>query len=105
VVGSLVDPESIANEHIRIHALEGRLFRTVLVEAADAGGLTCSIWRERDLYAEAAHSLRRSEPALRATVTALGRTVDGSWRAEQKAAAVAAWLVMASRGRAARATR
>jgi len=27
-------------------------------------------------------------------VTTLGRTVSGSWRAEEKAAAVAAWLVL-----------
>ena len=102
VVGSLADPEGIANEHIRIHALEGRLFRTVVIEAAVAGGLTCSIWRERDLYAVAAESLERPEPDLRGVVAAFGRTVDGAWRAEQKAAALAAWLVLASRGRAAR---
>jgi len=33
VVGSVLDPESIANPHIRAHALEGRLFRTVLEDA------------------------------------------------------------------------
>jgi hypothetical protein len=29
-------------------------------------------------------------------VTALGRTIEGSWRAEQKNAALAAWLALAS---------
>ncbi|PYL62875.1 MAG: hypothetical protein DMF25_11440, partial [Verrucomicrobia bacterium] len=33
VVGSVIDPDSIANPHIRAHALEGRLFRMTL-EAA-----------------------------------------------------------------------
>jgi hypothetical protein len=95
VVGSLVDPESIANDHIRIHALEGQLFRGVVEDAAGRNGLLCSIWRERDLYEVAAEVLKRPERALRESLTALGRGVEGSWRAEQKAAALAAWLVLA----------
>ncbi len=34
VVGSTVDPASIGNQHIRAHAQEGRLFRTVIEAAA-----------------------------------------------------------------------
>lgn len=97
VVGSLIDPKRIANDHIRIHALEGRLFRGVVQDAAARSGLPCSIWRERDLHALAAGILKRPEPALRDSLTALGREVDGPWRAEQKAAALAAWLVLAAR--------
>jgi hypothetical protein len=95
VVGSLIDPATIANEHIRIHALEGRLFRGVVKDAAARSKLTCSIWRERDVYAFAAGILNRPEPELRALVAALGRAVAGSWRAEHKAAALSAWLVLA----------
>src|SRR5438874_7040052 len=29
VVGSLIDPEKLGNSHVRIHALEGQLFRRV----------------------------------------------------------------------------
>ncbi len=50
VVGSLIDPERIANDHIRIHALEGRLFREVVAQAATRERVPCSIWRDRDLY-------------------------------------------------------
>jgi hypothetical protein len=32
-------------------------------------------------------------------MTALGRDIDGPWRAEQKAAMLAAWLVLAARQR------
>src|SRR5688572_29853782 len=32
VVGSLVDPQTIGNDHIRIHAMEGQLFREVLID-------------------------------------------------------------------------
>jgi hypothetical protein len=98
VVGSLIDPQGIANEHIRIHALEGRLFRGVVENAAAKSRLACSIWRERDLHALGAKVLEQSESELRAALTTLGRAVDGSWRAEQKAAALAAWLVLAGGG-------
>jgi hypothetical protein len=100
VVGSLIDPERIANDHIRIHALEGQLFRGVVPDAAVANTLPCSIWRERDLYAVAAERLGKSERQLRAAATALGRATAGPWRAEQKAATLAAWLVLAARNRA-----
>ena len=100
VVGSLIDPKGIANEHIRIHAFEGQLFRSVVEEAARDCGLPCSIWRERDLYGAAAADLRQPEQQIRSIVTALRSGVAGSWRTEQKAATVAAWLTLATGGRA-----
>jgi hypothetical protein len=94
VVGSLIDPERIANDHIRIHALEGRLFRSVVEDAAAVSRLRVEIWRERDLHAIAAAAFHQPEQALRGTLVGLGRTVPGPWRAEQKSAALAAWLVL-----------
>jgi hypothetical protein len=95
VVGSLIDPERIANDHIRIHALEGQLFRRVVYDAATRSKLSCSIWRERDLYALASGILKQPERELRGKLAVLGRELGGPWRAEQKAAALAAWLVLA----------
>jgi len=95
VVGSFIDPAGIANDHIRIHALEGQLFRRVVQDGATRSRLSCSIWRDRDLYALAAGTLMRPEPLLRQMLTALGRELGGPWRAEQKAAALAGWLVLA----------
>jgi hypothetical protein len=95
VVGSLIDPDQIANEHIRIHALEGRLFRTVIQDALERSGARVTIWRERDIQAEAVKALEKTRDGLRAGLTQLGRAVDGPWRAEHKAAALAAWLVLA----------
>jgi hypothetical protein len=97
VVGSLIDPDQIVNDHIRIHALEGRLFRSVVEDAAADSRLPYSIWRERDLYALAAGTLKQPEQALRSALVAIGRAVAGAWRAEEKAAALAAWLVLAGR--------
>src|SRR5262249_19665799 len=87
VVGSLIDPARIANDHIRIHALEGQLFRAVVQDAASRSRLSCSIWRERDLHAQAGGVLERAEKPLRDAVAALGRGVGGRGRAEARAAA------------------
>jgi hypothetical protein len=97
VVGSLIDPDRIANDHIRIHALEGRLFRGVVQDAAVRSGLLCSIWRDRDLQATACSLLKLRASVLRSRLADLSRDVDGPWRVEQKAAALAAWLVLAGR--------
>jgi hypothetical protein len=97
VVGSLIDPATIGNDHIRIHALEGQLFRRVVAAAADESGVACSIWRERDLPRIAAAAFGRSDQELRRALTALGREIDGSWRTEQKLATLAGWLILAGK--------
>ena len=94
VAGSLIDPQTIGNDHIRIHALEGQLFREVLIGAAEKNGVGCSVWRERDLYGVAEKRLKTAETVLRKRLTALGEGAAGGWRAEHKAAALAAWLVL-----------
>jgi hypothetical protein len=94
VVGSLIDPTTIGNEHIRIHALEGRLFREVIVAAVQRRNVPCEIWRERDLVSDATRRLQRTEASIRRTLSASGHEIDGPWRAEQKAAALAAWLIL-----------
>ena len=95
VAGSDVDPLKIANLHMRAHALEGRLYREVVEEGLAAAGLRCELLLERDLYPRAAERLVMKEAALKKTVAELGRGVDGGWRAENKAAAVAAWVALA----------
>jgi hypothetical protein len=94
IVGSLIDPETIGNAHIRIHAMEGRLFRMVVIDAAEKRGLKCTVRRERDLYADAGKALQKSEAAIRLTLSEIGRSVETGWRAEQKAAALGAWLLL-----------
>jgi hypothetical protein len=88
VVGSVVDPASIANDHIRAHAEEGRLFRVVVERAIRACRLRARVMVEKELYVAAA--------PLRRRVAALGEAVEGPWRAEEKAAALAAWRVLRS---------
>ena len=92
VVASLTDPASIANQHMRAHASEGRLFRTVLVDGLERCGVTVRVVLEREVYELLGKALRRTPNEMKAQVTALGEGV-GRWRAEQKLAAAAAWLI------------
>ncbi|MGH7752603.1 MAG: hypothetical protein ACREN5_07285 [Gemmatimonadales bacterium] len=95
VAGSLVDPITIGNDHIRAHAYEGRLFRTVIERAATTARLRSLVTIEKRVYAEASRLLKRPETRLRATLASLGKNAAGPWRAEEKTAALAAWMVLA----------
>jgi hypothetical protein len=95
VVGSLIEPGSIANTHIRAHALEGRLFRTALAEALRSHGLPCTVEVERNVYARAAAVLGLAEDELKREVAGLGRAVSGPWRADEKLATLVAWMALA----------
>jgi hypothetical protein len=95
IVGSEIDPATITNPHIRAHALEGQLFRTVLQDALQSCGLATTIIVERRLYTRAAKVLKLSEAELRRSATTLGKEVEGPWRADEKCAALAAWMGLA----------
>ena len=94
VVGSQVDPDSIANDHIRAHAFEGRLFRSVLEGALQTCGIRTEILIERNAYAQGATKLKESNDNVRCVIQDFGRAAQGPWRAEQKLAALAAWLAL-----------
>ncbi|HWN99267.1 MAG TPA: hypothetical protein VNS63_08365 [Blastocatellia bacterium] len=94
VVGSVIDPAKIANDHIRAHALEGQLFRVAMQEALQSNGLTSIAIPEREVYSTAAAALARSEDELKGVASELGRMVGGPWRSEEKTAALAAWMVL-----------
>ena len=94
VIGSQIDPASVANPHIRAHALEGQLFRSALDQALNAHGIRTFILLERDAYARAGAQLKKSCDDVRQTIQNLGRSTEGSWRVEQKLAALGAWLAL-----------
>ena len=95
VVGSEIDPKTIKNDHIRAHAEEGRLFRVAVEEAVRGHRLEPVVTVERELFARASAVLGRPEGRLKETVTALGKGIVQPWRAEEKAAALAAWMALA----------
>ena len=94
VVGSQIDPDSIANPHIRAHAFEGRLFRSVLEESLRAHRIRTKVVIERHAYAHAVEELKQTNQNVRRMIQNLGRETETPWRAEQKLAAVAAWLAL-----------
>ena len=94
VVGSLIDPEQVGNPHIRAHANEGKLFRTVVEDALKSHGLRCDVIVEKQLPAKAAAQLRRRAGDINQTVAGFGKAVGSPWRADEKAAATAAWMAL-----------
>jgi hypothetical protein len=91
-IGSETDPSTITNDHIRAHALEGQLFRTVLQKALVIRHVPVTVVLKRDLFAKAQTALGQSEENLKRSLTALGTTIGTPWRADDKIAALAAWM-------------
>jgi len=97
VVGSQIDPATIANPHIRAHTLEGRLFRSVVEETLHDQGIRTDVLVERDAYARVASRLKQSTDDVRRAIQNLGRSMPANgrpWRVEQKLAALAAWFAL-----------
>lgn len=94
VVGSVIDPGTVRNPHVRAHAHEGRLFRSVLEEALQARGVDCDVIVDKQLSERASKDLGRPPAVVARTVLAFGKALGGPWRADEKAAATAAWLAL-----------
>ena len=92
IVGSTIDPQKVGNPHIRAHAHEGRLFRTVLEKALRSRGVDCQVIVEKQLAARTAAGLGRPPREITRTLERFGKTLGSPWRADEKAAATAAWL-------------
>jgi len=95
VAGSLQDPSKVGNPHIRAHTAEGQLFRETLEMAADALKLSQYSFLEEDIYEAVATELKRPAEALKERMSELGAAVGRPWRAEEKAATAAAWVMLA----------
>ena len=94
VVGSITDPSKLGNPHVRAHASEGRLFHEVLADAAAKCHVPSLTLVERDAYDDAEAALGRSADALKRATTELGKVVGRPWRADEKTAALAAWVAL-----------
>jgi hypothetical protein len=92
IVGSLIDPQKVGNPHIRAHAHEGRLFRTVLEEALRSHGVRCQVIVEKELAAATAAGLRQPPREVARALHRFGKAFGSPWRTDEKAAATAAWL-------------
>jgi hypothetical protein len=90
---------SILASHALIHAADGDHFRNALAVAAEQLGLSVSRIQARTLEELAAAVLGRPLQELRDRVNALGRQVGSPWGADQKKAALLAWLILAQENR------
>lgn len=99
VVASNPDLARIGSSHVRAHALEGIFFREVLEAGARACRLAASLLLEREALARASTSLGLREGELRRVLARFGEEIGSPWRAEEKSAALGAWLALGSRGR------
>jgi hypothetical protein len=87
--------DEILSVHFRMHKAEGELFRSALLEAAEACDLATLAIPEKQLREHAQAALRRPGPAIDAALRALGRAAGPPWAADQKSAALAAWIAHA----------
>ena len=88
--------EAIGGPHIRAHAAEGLLFRQMLDAAADTNKLYRRTFPERDLSEIAVSELGQRIEWLKQHLDEIGRNAERPWRADEKSAALAAWLTLAS---------
>lgn len=91
--------EKIGSTHIRAHAAEGVLFRAVLEAGAAANDLPNRRFDERGLDQTAESELKLSTAKIKAQLAEMGRSAGSPWRADEKAAATAAWLALAAKQR------
>jgi len=88
------DLARIGNFHIRAHAAEGVLFGKVLHLAADANGLKWRLFSDKGFEQLTESELGEKASRTKRTISELGRTVPAPWRADEKQAALAAWLML-----------
>lgn len=88
--------QSTLASHAMIHTAEGEFFRQAITQAtADCGPLLTRI-KEREILDRATAELGLSLEEIHDRMLELGRTIGPPWRQDEKLAALAGWLVLAS---------
>jgi len=85
---------SILSSHALIHSADGDHFRNALAAAAQRMGLAVHRVPARDLEVEAEAGLQRPRGELATAVMQLGKQTGPPWGADQKQAALLAWLLL-----------
>lgn len=87
--------ESILASHPMIHTADGNHFRDALAQASERCGLAVARVPAAKLLDVAATALRLPAADVQKRVASLGKSVGPPWGADQKSAALAAWLLLA----------
>jgi hypothetical protein len=93
--GSGATLEAILASHALIHTADGNHFRAALAHGCEAQGLVVARVAQRELPARAAAALKRTPPQLAQVLAGLGAGLGAPWGADQKSAALLAWLLLA----------
>jgi hypothetical protein len=88
--------ESVLASHALIHAAEGEMFREALRHAGRRAGLSVLDVKEKELSLRASEVLGIPEAKRKHLLDALGRAAGPPWAQDQKLAALAAWIALAS---------
>src|SRR5450759_1793463 len=88
--------QRVLASHARIHAAEGEMFREALRHAGKRAGIPVLEVKEKELFLKAIEVLGISETKLKHRLGALGHAAGPPWAADQKRAALAAWIALAS---------
>jgi hypothetical protein len=86
--------EATLASHALIHTADGNHFRDALSCACETLGFAVTRIPQRTLQPQAEAALGVPAQRLAATLTALGRGWGAPWGADQKAAALLAWLLL-----------
>ncbi len=89
----------ILASHAVIHAAEGEFFREVFSKACADLDLSVTGVRERDLDERVKTTLGKAAARMRQQISTMGRAIGPPWTADQKTAALAALIVLASQQR------
>ena len=91
--------ESILASHALVHAAEGRLYQSALLQSAESRGLDAMAVAKRSIWEQGEAALGVPRDDLRDWIDGLRRELGPPWAEDQKLAALAAWIALA-RGRA-----
>lgn len=90
----LPDFEKTLASHALIHTAEGEFFRKAFRDAFEQLKIPVTGIREHDLSEDAKKKLGRAASALEERIAGLGRALGPPWTTDQKAAALAAFMVL-----------
>ncbi len=88
--------EQILASHALIHTADGELFRNALRTASVRCRLPLEVVREKQLFEIASKTLGISAGALKRRIAEFGKSFGPPWTQDEKVAALAAWLTLAS---------
>lgn len=88
--------EKILAAHPLLHTAEGIFFRKVFLDSFDMLNLRVTGIPERDLDAHCKRVFARRAPGALKKIARMGKSLGPPWTTDQKLAALAAWMVLAS---------